>query len=142
MARVRITKTLRQKVAIQAGNRCGYCLTPQSFTAMPMHVEHIVPLAKGGSTDEDNLWLACPLCNGHKGAQTQAVDPLTGISSLLFNPRLQGWGDHFEWSADGFMIVGKSVCGRATVVALQLNNGFLVSARRRWVMAGWHPPGE
>jgi S1-C subfamily serine protease len=107
-----------------------------------MHVEHIVPLAKGGSTDEDNLWLACPLCNGHKGAQTQAVDPLTGISSLLFNPRLQGWGDHFEWSADGFMIVGKSVCGRATVVALQLNNGFLVSARRRWVMAGWHPPGE
>lgn len=142
MARPHIAKALRQKVAFQAGYRCGYCLTPQSFTAMPMHVEHIVPLATGGSSGEDNLWLACPLCNGHKGVHTQAIDPLTGNSSPLFNPRLQGWGDHFEWSADGLLIVGKSASGRATVVALQLNNDFLVSARRRWVMAGWHPPGE
>jgi hypothetical protein len=142
MSRPHIAKTLRQKVAIQAGYRCGYRLTPQSFTAMPMHVGHIMPLAKGGRTDEENLWLACPLCNGHKGAQTHAVDPLTGISSLCVQPKAARVGDHSEWSADGFLIVGKSVCGRATVVALQLNNGFLVSARRRWVMAGWHPPGE
>lgn len=109
---------------------------------MPMHVEHIVPLAKGGSTIEENLWLACPLCNGHKGIQTHGVDPLTGATSSLFNPRSQVWEDHFQWGENGLVIVGKSSCGRATVAALQLNNDFLVRARRRWVMAGWHPPGE
>lgn len=140
MARPHIAKRLRQKIAAQAGYRCGYCQTAQSFTAMPLHLEHIVPLAKDGSSTEDNLWLACPLCNGYKGIQTNVTDPDTGVISPLFNPRLQARGDHFEWSADGLLIVGKTACGRATVIALQLNNDFLVSARRRWVMAGWHPP--
>jgi HNH endonuclease len=42
--------------------RCGYCLTSQRITAMPMHVEHIIPLAAGGTSAEEDLWLACPLC--------------------------------------------------------------------------------
>lgn len=142
MARHRVSKTLRQTIASLAGNRCGYCLTPQSFTAMPMHVEHIVPVMAGGTSTLDNLWLACPLCNGFKGAQTQAVDPPSGELVALFNPRQQIWSDHFAWSRDGLQIVGVSACGRATVVALRLNNALLVAARRRWVLAGWHPPGE
>lgn len=75
MARPHIAKRLRQKIVAQAGYRCGYCQTAQSFTAMPLHLEHIVPLAKDGSSTEDNLWLACPLCNGHKGTQTNVTDP-------------------------------------------------------------------
>ena len=142
MARLRVSKALRQRITGQAGHRCGYCLTPQSFTAMPMHVEHIIPLAVGGSSTEDNLWLACPLCNGYKGIQTHVVDTDTGESVPLFNPRQHTWGDHFTWSEDGTQIVGKSACGRATVVALRLNNEFLLHARRRWVMAGWHPPAQ
>ena len=140
MARLRVSKALRQIITGQAGHRCGYCLTPQLFTAMPMHVEHIIPLAAGGTSAEDNLWLACPLCNGYKGIQTQAVDADTGEAVSLSNPRLQTWGDHFTWSEDGTQIVGKSTCGRATIIALRLNNEFLLQARRRWVMAGWHPP--
>jgi 5-methylcytosine-specific restriction endonuclease McrA len=31
-----------------------------------LEIEHIIPLARGGSDDEGNLWLACPICNGHK----------------------------------------------------------------------------
>jgi hypothetical protein len=31
-------------------------------------------------------------------------------------------------------------CGRATVIALKLNNFFAVTARSAWVSAGWHPP--
>lgn len=46
MAHSYIPKTLREKVAATAGHRCGYCLTPQAYTAMPMHVEHIIPQAK------------------------------------------------------------------------------------------------
>lgn len=117
-------------------------LDSPSFTAMPMHLEHIIPLAAGGTSAEENLWLACPLCNGYKGIQTQAVDADTGESIPLFHPRKQSWGDHFKWSDDGTQIIGESACGRATVVALQLNNKHLVQARRRWVMAGWHPPAQ
>jgi 5-methylcytosine-specific restriction endonuclease McrA len=89
MARKRVAKLLRQTIAAQASYRCGYCLTPQSVTAMPMHVEHIISVAAGGTTAEDNLWLACPLCNGYKGARTQAIDPLSGETVGLFNPREQ-----------------------------------------------------
>ncbi|PKO23357.1 MAG: hypothetical protein CVU38_04465 [Chloroflexi bacterium HGW-Chloroflexi-1] len=48
-----------------------------------MHVEHIIPLARGGSSDEDNLWLTCAWCNSYKGAQTHAVDPLTSEEVAL-----------------------------------------------------------
>ena len=30
-------------------------------------VEHIIPVAAGGASNEENLWLACPLCNGFSG---------------------------------------------------------------------------
>lgn len=107
---------------------------------MPMHVEHIIPIAAGGPTIEDNLWLSCPLCNGHKGTKTEEMDPETESIVPLFNPREMRWQDHFHWSEDGVYILGQTPSGRATVEALQLNNDYLVRARRRWVMAGWHPP--
>ena len=107
-----------------------------------MHVEHIIPRAADGPSIEDNLWLACPLCNGHKGAQTHGTDTASGERVPIFNPRTQAWHEHFHWSEDGTLIVGRTACGRATITALQLNNEHLVRARRRWVMAGWHPPED
>lgn len=142
MARAYISKALRKKVAGAAKHRCGYCLTPQSFTAMPMEIEHIIPVAAGGPSIENNLWLACPLCNGYKGSQTDRVDPMTSQEVKLFNPRDQDWNEHFRWSEDGSQIIGQTSCGRATVIALKLNNEHLVRARRRWVAVGWHPPKD
>lgn len=135
-----ITEEVRSRIAEAARRRCGYCLTPQEFTAMPMHIEHILPLSAGGSSDEENLWLACALCNGHKATQTHYLDPATGQHIALFNPRRQSWEEHFAWSEDGVFIVGRTPAGRATVVAVKLNNAHLTSARRRWVAVGWHPP--
>ena len=102
----------------------------------------VVPLAAGGPCDEENLWLACPLCNGYKGIQTHAHAPETGETVALFNPRRQVWSEHFCWSGDGVEILGLTSCGRATVVALKLNNESIIRARRRWVLAGWHPPAS
>lgn len=107
---------------------------------MPMHVEHIIPVAAGGETVEENLWLACPLCNGSKGVKTTEIDPETNSIVPLFNPRQQNWIDHFSWSDDGLEVLGRTAVGRATIVALKLNNDFLITARRRWSLAGWHPP--
>jgi hypothetical protein len=82
------------------------------------------------------------MCNNFKGVQTEGWDPLTGRTVQLFNPRRQRWSDHFEWSADGTRVLGKTPPGRATVLGLQLNNAIAVMVRREWVAAGWHPPRD
>jgi hypothetical protein len=85
-------------------------------------IEHIIPLVKGGSSDESNLWLACPLCNGHKSSKVEAIDPQTETTVPLFNPRTQRWSDHFDWSDDGTQVIGITPMGRATVASLCLDS--------------------
>lgn len=105
-----------------------------------LQVDHVLPLAKGGSNAEDNLCLACELCNQYKWTKTEAVDPQTLLTVPLFNPRNQAWHEHFAWSEDGVEVSGKSNFGRATIVALRINNPLAKAVRRNWVKAGWHPP--
>jgi hypothetical protein len=140
MIRNRIPPELRDRVRQQAGDRCGYCLSRQEYVWGTLEVEHIVPLADGGADAEENLWLACRPCNSHKSSQTEAMDPETGQGVPLFNPRTQVWREHFAWSEDGTRIIGLTAIGRATVVALRLNDTRLVAIRQRWVEVGWHPP--
>lgn len=108
-----------------------------------LEIEHIVPLAQGGTTEEANLWLACPLCNRYKSSKTRAIDPQTGEEVALFNPRVQQWRQHFRWSEDGLRILGTTAVGRATVTALHLDDDpDALLVRSYWVIAGWHPPEE
>jgi hypothetical protein len=107
-----------------------------------LEIEHIIPTAIGGTDEEENLWLACSLCNNYKGTQTDAFDRVTQKHVKLFNPRTQQWSQNFAWSEDATEIIGLTDCGRATVTALQLNNNIAVSVRRQWVSAGWHPPTD
>jgi HNH endonuclease len=136
-----IPADISQRVREAAKNRCGYCLSPQRLVMARLEIEHMIPLAKGGTNDEINLWLACPLCNGHKADKTHAKDPETGETCPLFNPRTQSWNEHFCWSEDGTQIKGLTPMGRATVVALKLDcDTDAIEVRRYWVAAGWHPP--
>lgn len=140
MTHTKIPDIVRIRVRTSAENRCGYCQSRQRYVLGLLEIEHIIPKAKGGTDAEDNLWLACRLCNNAKGTQTHARDPITKRIVRLFDPRRQIWSRHFTWSEDGTIIIGKTVCGRATVVALQLNQLIAVTVRRQWVAAGWHPP--
>src|SRR5947209_6529959 len=105
-----------------------------------LEIEHLIPRARGGSDEEDNLWLSCSLCHPYKGAQVEAADLLTGDVGPLYNPRTNNLGEHFSWSADDAKIVGLTPAGRATVIAIKLNNEVAVEVRRNWILAGWHPP--
>ena len=134
-----ISEDLRARVRTQAKNRCCYCQARQEHVPWVLEIEHIVPKSKGGTDDEENLWLACHSCNLFKSNKTRGRDPLTGRRVRLFNPRRQQWKRHFYWDSDGAFIIGRTVCGRATVVALNLNNLVAVTVRRNWVAAGWHP---
>jgi HNH endonuclease len=137
-----IAESVRQRVREQAKNRCGYCQSSQQYILGVLEIEHIIPTAKSGASVEENLWLSCRLCNGHKGVQTHAPDPVTQTVVALFNPRVQVWSEHFTWNDDGTIIIGRTPCGRATVIALKLNNEIAVSVRSNWVRAGWHPPKD
>jgi HNH endonuclease len=109
---------------------------------MPLDIDHIIPDALGGPTIRANLWLACSRCNDFKGDRTTAFDPDTDQHQPLFNPRTQRWTDHFRWAPDGTRIQGLTPTGRATVVALRLNNEFILVARQFWVEAGRWPPHD
>ena len=137
-----VPEAVQARVRAQAGHRCGYCLSRQQLVLGLLEIEHIIPTARGDTDDEENLWLACRLCNMYKGAQTHARDPVTNCRIRLFNPRRQRWSRHFTWSEDGTRIIGRTICGRATVIALQLNNFVAVTVRHAWVTAGWHPPED
>jgi len=142
VSRTYIPKDLRLRIAEEARHRCGYCLTQEVLVGAPMEVDHLVPEALGGQTEAENLWLACSLCNDHKGDRVAALDPETGVVVRLFNPRGQLWVDHFAWTQEGERIVGRTPIGRATVLALNLNRPSLVRSRRLWVLVGWHPPTD
>jgi hypothetical protein len=137
-----VPEAVRQRVRDDARARCGYCSSHQRHLLGPLEVDHIVPLCRGGSGDEDNLWLACARCNRYKGAQTEALDPVSGEVHPLYNPRTQRWRDHFQWTAGGALVRGLTKVGRATVVALRLNHDHAVAVRRNWMSAGWHPPED
>lgn len=141
MAPSKIPADLDQRIRGQAQNRCGYCLSPQHLVMARLEIEHIIPRAKGGSDQESNLWLACPLCNRHKSDKINGIDPQTKRLIALFNPRNQKWDEHFIWSEDGTRILGLTPCGRATVKVLHLDDDpDALLVRSYWVQAGWHPP--
>lgn len=137
-----ISEAVRARVRASAQDRCGYCQSLQKYVLGILEIEHIIPKAAGGSDEEENLWLACRLCNSYKGIQTQGQDPESDRNVKLFNPRFQQWTRHFTWINNGTHIEGITACGRATVIAMQLNNPYAVPVRQAWISAGWHPPTE
>lgn len=137
-----IPESLRNQIANSDRQRCCYCLTTEANSGISMTYDHIQPVSKGGETSFGNLCLACRSCNEFKSDATEAVDPLTGETVSLFNPRKQKWSEHFAWNFDSTRVEGITAIGRATIVRLRMNNQVIVVARRRWVVSGWHPPAD
>ena len=141
MGRSYISVKLDRRVREAAQNRCGYCLSPQHLVMARLEIEHMIPLSKNGSNDESNLWLACPICNGHKSDKIAAIDPKTQKSVSLFNPRFQNWSEHFRWIEDDLKIQGITATGRATVSALRLaDDPDALVVRSFWIQVGGYPP--
>ena len=78
-------ETIRQ-VETRAAGRCEYCLMHQMLQGATFHVEHITPRSRGGSSELENLALACPRCNLTKSDRTLVADPDSADVAPLFNP--------------------------------------------------------
>lgn len=140
MSQTHIPVELRRETVLRFEGRCAYCRSPETLIGVFYEIDHIVPEARGGQTTQGNLALTCPLCNRYKGAQTYGRDPITKRRVLLFHPRRQDWFRHFAWASDGLTIYGRTLCGRATVAALKLNNERLIRLRSLWLLINASPP--
>ncbi|WP_426261511.1 HNH endonuclease [Sphingomonas sp. DC1100-1] len=58
-------RKLRARILARDGHRCAYC-----HSTGDLHCDHIIPLARGGTNDPDNLEAVCRICNTSKGAKT------------------------------------------------------------------------
>jgi len=119
-------------VAGRARHRCEFCVAPERVFNLEFEVEHIVPSARSGADDLDNLALACRACNLRKGTAVEARDPLSGELVQLFHPRRDGWAEHFRLRLDG-RIEGRTAIGRATVAQLAMNRRTAMRASRLWL---------
>lgn len=63
--RRRIGKNTRQAIFARDKFECQYCGAHNDLT-----IDHIVPLSKGGTNEDDNLITACRSCNSYKGEQS------------------------------------------------------------------------
>lgn len=130
---------LRALVEERAGRRCEYCHAPQDVCGYRYHLDHIIPSSQGGPDVPANRALACAACNLAKVNKTLGTDPESGAAVALYDPRSQAWQDHFRWAKDRETLIGLTPTGRATVMALDLNNDLRKEARQLWFDTGWLP---
>lgn len=135
-----ISSILRSAVVTRAGGRCEYCHLPSRGQVATFPIDHVLSLASDGETAAENLALACPNCNGHKWKHTDGTDERTGNVVPLYNPRLQVWSDHFEWSMETIgLLIGRTPCGRATIARLRMNDTDVVATRQLLAELGLFP---
>src|SRR3546814_1753319 len=60
--------------------KCWYCGT--KLTAY--HVDHRIPLARGGSNGPENLVIACPACNLSKGRSEEHTSELQSLMRISY----------------------------------------------------------
>jgi hypothetical protein len=72
MKRKALSKTIRFEVFKRDSFKCQYC--GQSAPDVILHVDHIAPVAKGGTNDIANLVTACLSCNAGKSATPLSDD--------------------------------------------------------------------
>lgn len=65
--RNRITPGIRYKILARDRFRCQGCGATSSIDGVVLHVDHIIPISRGGRSDADNLQTLCQTCNLGKG---------------------------------------------------------------------------
>ncbi|MCP4754655.1 MAG: HNH endonuclease [Proteobacteria bacterium] len=140
MSKKAIPRRQKQFVFERAKGCCEYCGSQVLFAVEAFSIDHVIPRVRGGETKPENLALACQGCNNHKYTKVEAIDPISGETTRLFNPRKDKWSDFFVWNEDCSMIIGMTPVGRVTVEALKLNRQGLINLRKVLFKTGDHPP--
>jgi len=133
----RISSEIRQIVASRANNVCEYCLIAEDDAYFRFQVEHIISRKHGGSSDLDNLALACVFCNRYKGSDIASLTPENGELVRFYNPRTDRWREHFR--LNGVLIEPLTEIGEATIRILQMNHDDQILERQVLSTRGHYP---
>jgi HNH endonuclease len=133
-----LSSAMKRQVETWAASRCEYCGMHQALQGGRFHVEHIRPTMQGGSSELDNLALACPGCSLRKADRTSAHDSELSQIVPLFNPRVDKWNEHFTYI--GYEIIGQTPVGRATVALLDMNHPRRIQIRKAEELFNLYPP--
>ena len=131
MSKTYISVQLRRAVIERAHDRCEYCLQPSALAFCSHEIDHVIAEKHGGATAEENLALACKLCNTFKGSDIASIDPESQEVVRLYQPRRDRWQDHFKIQQAEFTPL--TPIARTTVWLLQLNRGDRLQERSLWL---------
>ena len=68
--RAKMRPSLRYSILERDGFTCQLCgRSPRTGDNVKLHVDHILPISKGGRTEPDNLQVLCRDCNLGKGTR-------------------------------------------------------------------------
>ena len=67
--RQKLNSTLRERIKKRDNYTCRIC-GKQMFDSVGIHIDHIIPISKGGLTVEENLQVLCSVCNLKKSNKT------------------------------------------------------------------------
>ena len=69
--RKQIRPSLRFELLKRAEYRCEICgANSHTDSSVKLHVDHKIPVARGGTNDVQNLWVLCSTCNLGKGTRS------------------------------------------------------------------------
>jgi len=72
--RVRIRSQVKLNILRRDKHQCCLChKSPNRFPYPNLQIDHIIPVSKGGSNDESNLWTLCQKCNRAKSDKLDHV---------------------------------------------------------------------
>jgi HNH endonuclease len=135
-----INSETRQFVANRANSICEYCLIAEEDSYFRFQVEHIISRKHDGSSEVDNLALACVFCNRYKGSDIASLSPETRELVRFYNPRTMRWSEHFNLNQ--VLIEPLTEIGEATIRILQMNHEDQILERQVLSRRGRYPSQE
>ncbi len=138
----KVSLKLQEQVRLRAAHLCEYCHTNERWQYVRFTIDHLTPVAEGGTDAIENLALACFHCNRRKSNKQSVFDSRTQEAIPLFNPRRHEWAEHFVWSSDGLTILPLTSIGRITIELLDLNRERIRHIRAADTEINRHPPEQ
>ena len=133
----RVSSETRWIVTSRANFVCEYCLIAEEDAYFKFQVEHIISRKHSGSSELENLALACVFCNRYKGSDIASLIPETNELIRFYNPRVDRWSKHFR--LNGVVIEPLTDIGEATVRILQMNHDDQILERQVLSRRGRYP---